>query len=327
MQTFPVEYSSLSTTALLQFIIAQYGLVSSSSIVFLKRGFNDTYEVKSGKEKFICRVYKQGWRRMESVESELDLLDYLKQNNVSVSAPIQSLTGRRIHEINAPEGVRYLVLFSYAQGQRVRKLTPDQAFLLGVETAKLHLLTTNKKIEASAQEYWINIQFAETLKVLRPVLENHPQQLQFLLQLEQTFLKQLNAMKQEELIQGICHGDLQAENFHIDENNQLTFFDFDFFGQGYLIYDIGVFMWYDHKNKPPEIRNAFLNGYESKRRLTETERSFIPWLSTVRAIFQMALYCRISDGKQLPLWPSAEVAAFIDKVEKWNKEQGVGNQF
>ena len=36
-------------------------------------------------------------------------------------------------------------------------------------------------------------------------------------------------------------------------DNQFTFFDFDFFGTGYLAYDIGVFMWYDHKNKTPEI--------------------------------------------------------------------------
>lgn len=321
MQLFPVEYSSLSTAALLQFIIEQYGFAPSSSIVFLKRGFNDTYLIKSNKEKYVCRIYKHGWRKLKSVESELDLLDYLKQNNVSVSVPVPDLRGKSVHEINAPEGGRYLVLFTYAQGQRVRKLTIDQAFLLGVETAKLHLLTTNKKIVATAQEYWINVQFAETLKVLRPVLENHPQQFQVLLQLEQTFLKELKTIKQEELIQGICHGDLQAENFHVDENNQLTLFDFDFFGQGYLIYDIGVFMWYDHKNKPPEILNAFLKGYESKRQLTETERRFIPWLSTIRALFQMTLYCKISDGKQLPLWPSVEVAAFIEKVEKWQKSQ------
>lgn len=325
MQTFPVEYSSLSTAVLLRFIIEQYGLTPASSIVFLKRGFNDTYLIKADQENYVCRVYKHGWRKVESIESELDLLVYLKQNNISVSVPIQSLTKKTIHEIYAPEGVRHLVLFSYAQGRRVRKLTIDQAFLLGVETAKLHLLTAHKKIEKTAQNFGIKEQFNNTLNVLQLILANHPQQLQFLLQLEQKFLKELEAINEKELVQGICHGDLQAENFHIDEANQLTFFDFDFFGQGYLIYDIGVFMWYDHKNKPPEIRNAFLKGYESKRPLTETERRFIPWLSTIRALFQMTLYCKISDGKQLPLWPESEIAAFIDKVRKWFEEK-CGNE-
>jgi Ser/Thr protein kinase RdoA (MazF antagonist) len=139
-----------------------------------------------------------------------------------------------------------------------------------------------------------------------------------LLRLEQLFLTAFSAIKESELTKGICHGDLQSENFHITPENKFTFFDFDFFGTGYLIYDIGVFMWYDHKNKPPEIMRSFLKGYESKRPLTPTEHQLIPWFSTLRAIFQMTLYCSISDGKQLPLWPAQQVADFIHKIEKWN---------
>ena len=120
-----------------------------------------------------------------------------------------------------------------------------------------------------------------------------------------------------QLALGICHGDLQAENFHLTKNNQFTFFDFDFFGEGYLIYDIGVFIWYDHKNKPKEIVDAFLKGYQTQRKLTETEIKLLPYFSTLRALFQMTLYCNISDGKQLPLWPAQQVADFIKKVEKW----------
>jgi len=43
----------------------------------------------------------------------------------------------------------------------------------------------------------------------------------------------------------------------------------------------------------------------------------LPYFSTLRALFQMTLYCQISDGKQLPLWPAQQVADFIKKVEKW----------
>jgi hypothetical protein len=39
----------------------------------------------------------------------------------------------------------------------------------------------------------------------------------------------------------------------------------------------------------------------------------------------MTLYCKISDGKQLPLWPESEIAAFIDKVRKWFEEK-CGNE-
>ena len=138
-----------------------------------------------------------------------------------------------------------------------------------------------------------------------------------MVQLKGYFTELFLDLDKTQLAKGICHGDLQAENFHLTKNNQFTFFDFDFFGEGYLIYDIGVFIWYDHKNKPKEIVDAFLKGYQTQRKLTETEIKLLLFFSTLRALFQMTLYCNISDGKQLPFWPVQQVADFIKKVEKW----------
>lgn len=315
MQLFPVEYSSLSAAALLNLVIHAYGLPKDSTLVFLKRGFNDTYLITGGAKKFILRIYKHNWRNLQDIESELELLHVLKANGVGVSFPIPDINLNFIQILQAPEGVRYGVLFSYAEGEPVKKLSPEQAFLLGIASADMHLITKNIKLPATAQDYDIAKQFSHTLNVLHTVLSNHPAQFRFLQQLEHSFLNAFESGAQ--LVSGICHGDLQAENFHMTPDNQFTFFDFDFFGKGYLVYDIGVFMWYDHKNKPPEIMNAFLKGYERTRKLSDEEHRAIPWLSTLRAIFQMTMYCELSDGKQLPLWPSWQVAAFIDKVEKW----------
>jgi Ser/Thr protein kinase RdoA (MazF antagonist) len=154
---------------------------------------------------------------------------------------------------------------------------------------------------------------------LQPILVNYPEEYHYLLKLKDDFKTIFSTIDITKLGRGICHGDLQAENFHIAKNDQFTFFDFDFFGTGYLIYDIGVFIWYDHKNKPKEIIDAFLKGYKTQRILTETEISLLPYFSTLRALFQMTLYCNISDGKQLPLWAPQQVADFVKKVEKWMK--------
>lgn len=315
MDIFPVDYSSLSAKALLELVTYRYALSGDTTIAFLKRGFNDTYLLCSGEVKFILRVYKHNWRSLEGVQSELELLLLLKSNGIRVSFPVHDTKSNLIQTIQAPEGVRYSVLFSYAEGKPVKKLSSEQAFLLGIASANMHLLTKNIKLNTTGRAYTISGQFSHTLAVLQPILNDYPGQFQYLKQLEQRFLKEFE--QDDELVCGICHGDLQSENFHITADNQFTFFDFDFFGKGYLVYDIGVFMWYDHKNKPPEIMNAFLKGYESKRKLSEAERRAIPWLSTLRAIFQMTLYCELSDGKQLPLWPARQIADFIDKVEKW----------
>jgi Ser/Thr protein kinase RdoA (MazF antagonist) len=318
MRSFPVEYSTLSATALLQLIVRQYNLERDANIVFLKRGFNDTYLITSGTKKFILRVYKCDWRTLDDIQTELKLLLYLNENGISVSVPLNDLLEGHIQLIQAPEGMRYGVVFSYAEGEQIKKITVEQACLLGAATASMHLLTKEEQVGATAQDYDIGKQFRHTIQVLQPILVNHQQEYQYLLQLEQLFLTAFSMIKENELTKGICHGDLQSENTHITPENKFTFFDFDFFGTGYLIYDIGVFMWYDHKNKPPEIMRSFLKGYESKRPLTSTEHRLIPWFSTLRAIFQMTLYCTISDGKQLPLWPAQQVADFIHKVEKWH---------
>jgi Ser/Thr protein kinase RdoA (MazF antagonist) len=318
MQLFPVEYSSLSATALLNFIVHQYKLEAEASILFLKRGFNDTYQITSGNKKFILRVYKYKWRRLADIETELQLLLHLSNNGISVSIPLTDIKKEYIQHFHAPEGLRYAVLFSYAEGKQIKKITVEQAYLLGVETGSIHLLTQNKQMGVTAQDYNIADQFCHTIQVLQPVLIHHQPQCEYLVQLKRQFIARFENIQEGELTKGICHGDLQSENFHITEKNKFTFFDFDFFGTGYLIYDIGVFMWYDHKNKPPEIMTSFLKGYESRRKLSSTEHQLIPWFSTLRAVFQMTLYCSISDGKQLPVWPPQQVADFINKIERWH---------
>ena len=320
MNVFPVEYSSLSTSALLQLILKNYNVAANSSITFLKRGFNDTYLIESVNQKYIFRVYKHNWRTIESIETELKLLKFLKENQLSVSVPIQDKDTNFILAIEAPEGTRYAVLFSYAEGELVRKLTLEQAYLLGTETGKMHVHTQNKLLGPTAQNYDIKYQFDSILATLKPVLIKYQEQYEYLLELKNDFINTFNKTNTDQLVSGICHGDLQAENFYVTNKNKFTFFDFDFFGTGYLVYDIGVFIWYDHKNKSPEVIASFLKGYTSQRSLSTTELALLPYFSTLRALFQMTLYCTISDGKQLPLWPNKQVADFIKKVEKWKNE-------
>lgn len=346
MQFFPVEYSSLSSKALLESVVINYDIDSNSSITFLKRGFNDTYLI-SGNEfmnsaeyglnekegqnrrekKFILRVYKYQWRSIESIETEIKLLNYLNDNTVSVSFPIKDKEAKFIQTIQAPEGNRYAVLFSFAEGAPLRKLSAEQSFLLGAETGKIHSLTKDRSFGAAAHNYDIETQFENTLSIVKPVLINHTEQYNYLVQLKADFINMFNSIDKMELRTGICHGDLQSENFHITLDGQCTFFDFDFFGTGYLAYDLGVFMWYDHKNKTPEIINAFLKGYQTQEKLSSAELKLLPYFSALRALFQMTLFCKTNDGKQLPLWPAQQVADFVKKVNKWQDEHKIHKNY
>lgn len=322
MHPIPSLYSTLNSHNLLEYIASYYPISINSKIIFLKRGFNDTYLIEQeNNQKAVLRVYKQGWKTTEEVETEITLLNNLKRNNTCIAAPIEDKNGKYIHIISAPEGNRQLVIFEYANGERIRKINAEQAYLLGKTTGTMHMLTHNQTFGPPPFNYTFKEQSESTLTVMNSLLQEYPKQLELLKNLYVDFLTFSEQADNSEISYGICHGDLQAENFHIDKNNHITLFDFDFLGYGPLIYDLGVFMWYDHKNKTNDVIRSFLNGYKSKRSLTATELSLIPYVSSLRALFQMTLYCKISNGKNLPLWPTLEAAKFIEKTIKWHQEQ------
>ncbi|MGB3946955.1 MAG: phosphotransferase [Bacteroidia bacterium] len=321
-ECFPVDYSTLSASALLNTVVSNYDLPLATSIAFLKRGFNDTYLINTGIKKYILRVYKYQWRSLASIETELKLINTLNANGVGVSYPIETAgTKQFILSLNAPEGIRYAVLFSFAEGVNIKKLSIQQAHVLGQEVGKIHRLTHNQSFGETAHHYDIEEQFNKAIATLEPVLKDYPEQFTYITNLRTEFIKRFNSLDKKELKTGICHGDLQSENYHVSEDGKLTFFDFDFFGNGYLAYDIGVFVWYDHKNKSPQIIQSFLDGYQLHCTLSETEKKLIPYFSTIRALFQMRLYCDLNNGHKMPLWPAKEVATFIDKVKKWQERR------
>jgi Ser/Thr protein kinase RdoA (MazF antagonist) len=324
VETAPVTYSSISPDYLLKLVKEKYKVSKHIKITFIKRGFNDTYLITepTGK-KFILRVYNNNRHTLESITNEIVMLCIMKTNhNHYISYPIPTTIDGLIVPIMTPEGQRWFVLFSYAEGQPVRKLSTEQSFLLGAATAKIHKdVRMFYKFNATYYNYEIAQQFNTTLTTLKPILKNFPEQYNYLKELKADFIKTFKEANKKELKTGICHGDLQAENIHFTEDNKLTIFDFDFMGKGYLMYDIGVFMWYDHKNKPKEIIDSFIKGYETERKLSATELRLLPYFSTLRAVFQMTLYCQTNNGQYLPQWQPKDVAAFVNKIKDWHSSR------
>ena len=320
---FPVTYSSLDTKALLKLAADKWGATPGSTITFLKRGFNDTYLItEPSGEKFILRIYNNKWRSQKGIESELLTLLMIPQfAKVSVPGIILNKEIYWWEVILAPEGERLAVMFDYAPGTAVRRLSVKQAHTLGVETAKLHVLFKEIAFSFTDYNYDIENQFNNTLYTLKPILVNFPEQFNYLEELKKDFIKTFEEADKNELNYGLCHGDLQAENIHFTDKNKITFFDFDLMGKGYQAYDIGVFLWYDHKNKTPEIVKSFMEGYETKRKLSDTEHRLLPYFSTLRAVFQMTLFCKTNDGHHLPKWPDEEVAAFVNKIKSWHEKK------
>ncbi|MBA4055409.1 MAG: homoserine kinase, partial [Marivirga sp.] len=85
---FPVTYSLVSSVTIENELISLYKLPETSRVVFLHQGLNDTYLISSVNEQFILRIYRTGWKSIDDVSAELELLLLLHQGGVPVSYPL-----------------------------------------------------------------------------------------------------------------------------------------------------------------------------------------------------------------------------------------------
>jgi Ser/Thr protein kinase RdoA (MazF antagonist) len=113
------------------------------------------------------------------------------------------------------------------------------------------------------------------------------------------FLKrQINEMAPT-LTWGLCHGDLNGGNCHIDDEGKLTFFDFDCEGPGWLAYDVAVFNWsirdMPSRDNALQMWQAYIDAYRSEASLSDADIDAIPYFVAARQLWLVGLHCRHAD--------------------------------
>jgi Ser/Thr protein kinase RdoA (MazF antagonist) len=73
---------------------------------------------------------------------------------------------------------------------------------------------------------------------------------------------------------GIIGGDIHGKKQHFTEDNHLTLFDFEFCAYGYRVYELATFKW-NRGSTDIKLWQSFLNGYQSVRKLSDTEQKAI----------------------------------------------------
>jgi len=286
MQThFPVSYSSLSEDALSDFITINYSL-GSARCRFLVRGVGDTYLVQDKDARYVFRVYRAGHRNLPVIESEMTLLIKLKEAGVSISYPIEDKKGQLVQSFNAPEGIRYGVLFSFAEGKVVN--TPDESQLrsLGHEMAKFHLVSSSIKLDGVTRKFDLPTTLFDPLENTIHFFTTDPEGYEALCNTAKKIEKTLATIDTGSFSIGYCHYDFLPKNFHFD-GDKVTFFDFDFLGYGWLINDLMIFwqhlcldIFFNRTTKEAATScfHIFVNAYREIKELTDEELNAIPLL-------------------------------------------------
>lgn len=259
---------------------------------FVSNGLNDTYAVDTDSGKFILRVYKHNWRTESDIRFELELLDFLKGCDLPVSYPIAKRDGEWLTELDAPEGIRYAALFSYADGTGKVDLETSRAY--GRAIAELHYAMDryepkHKRFELDARHL-----LDEPLEQLLPFLQHRPNDMKLVEEIAGRLSKQLEAVSSGTYEWGVCHGDLHGWNVFHSADGGLTHFDFDCCGMGWRSYDLSVYLWDLVHGKEDSFKHecwdAFLEAYLEERPLSEQDVAIIPVFVAVRQLWLMGLH-------------------------------------
>ncbi|MEJ1241912.1 phosphotransferase [Chryseolinea sp. T2] len=283
---FPTIYSTLDPAALASFVSSQYEL-GDSRCQLIQRGVGDTYLITTSTNKFVLRIYRNDQRTFGHIQSEVELLSILRDNNVSVSYPIADRDEQYVQALDAAEGKRHAVLFSYAKGESPVKLSDTQLKVLGGEIAKFHNISSVAGLSNTRWTFDISTTLIEPINKTRHLFASLADELTWWVSVAGQAREYLESIPTDQFSTGYCHYDFLPKNFHFDDDN-ITLFDFDFFGKGWLVNDLMTF-WTQltldvqiNRMTQQDADHSFdllLDAYRQHRSISDEELRAIPSLS------------------------------------------------
>ena len=325
---FPAQYSTLSAAALKDYLIEAYHLDPNINCRLLIRNVSDTYILENESQKYIFKIYRDAHRTRNEIEAEVELLNILKANGNFVSYPIIDQSGKQIQRFNAIEGPRNGILFSFAEGKVVIDLEEKHLIQLGQDIARLHQTTSMVKLSKPRPVFNFETTLFKPLRDLKPHFAEMPEELEYLSAIADKVVKKFEAFDTSKFSYGYCHYDFFPKNFHYDKTGKITFFDFDFAGEGYLINDLMTFLnhYFFHqlnnlitKEQADEDFNTFLWAYQQVRPLTADELIAIPYLGiTFHIFFLKFFYDNYDDWSNAFLTPRYTKHR-VSLIKKWEE--------
>lgn len=326
MDYFPAINSILSPEHLANYLMAQYGLSKHVQCSVIRQGVNHTYKVVDGTSQFALRVYCHNWRSKEEIQAELDLLNLLQKQQIGVSGPIGDKGGHYIQELPALEGNRYAVLFSFAQGKSIRNPDLNVCHQLGVEMARMHQLTENKKARRKEYNAESLVQWAFDQVGHRVPLDAEP--MQYFQRASHLITKEFEQADSGQLRLGIVHLDLWYDNMKITDDGQVTFFDFDNCGNSWLFVDLAYCLMLLFKNEPDRTqfelkKKTLIDGYESICGISDEENRLLPYGAAAIWLHYAGVQASRFDDFANPFFSEAFLQHWMKMTDVWMKYHGI----
>jgi len=300
-------YAQISTQSVAELLAEHYQLTQPIHCSFHYAGLHDSYRITSGTQQYIFRIYRSSWRSPEEIDFELNLLDHLASKTSQVAAACRTQRGGLSISFPSADGTRLAALFRFAPGGAPgNAITPEQSALLGRSVAEIHRLVRDFQCDALRPRLELPYLLDTSVHACVPYLSS--EQRRYLTQLQTKLHAGIPVLPREPDVYGICTGDVNPTNFHVNDNQELTLFDFDQCGYGFRAFEIAkYFSSLTALPTKSELTKTFLDGYQQIRQLTAQELATIPYFEIIALIWVMAIHVYNVDRighrfLEAPLW-------------------------
>ena len=150
-----------------RFLRDNFDHLTPTNIISTRTYTHDVYKVIAGRE-YALKVYGENWRTEEELLFEVDLLNFLKNNDVGVAGPVKGKNEKYVYTLG--KNNQFAILFEWADGNKpTSPFNSADRELLGKATAKIHLATDSFKSSHHRPE--LDINYLITWKFIRSVTE------------------------------------------------------------------------------------------------------------------------------------------------------------
>ena len=262
-------YTKLSENVLKEFF-SKYNLGKLVNYNGIQDGIENTnYFVHTDKGKFILTIYE---KRVEEQDLPffMGLMRNLFDSNFPSPEPLINKNGNYITEIANKKAA----VVSFLNGSAKKILSPDNCNKVGIESAKLHMITKNlkgKRENRLSVDSWKKIY----KKIKKDCTKIHPN----LTNIIEKNLQEIENSWPKNIPSGIIHADLFPDNIFFNKKKLSGIIDFYFSCYDFYAFEIAICLnalCFEGKNENLSFNvtkaKKFIDGYTSLRKLSEHEK-------------------------------------------------------
>ncbi|MFA0962773.1 phosphotransferase [Roseivirga sp. BDSF3-8] len=326
MAALPVIDSTISPEALSEWLGEAYPFSQAPEVKLFRTGINHSYFVTAGAEKSVLRIYSYQWRTETQIREEIRVLQMADRAGVPVSLPMPDKDGNYLQTLEAPEGQRFAMLFTFAEGKKVRHFSERLCERLGETMGRWHAATEGEEVQRITYTARTLAQDPYTYAGRFFRAENN--EMQFIRRSGDKISELFGQADQAKLRSGIVHLDIWYDNMNITPEETFTFFDFDFCGNGWLLHDVAYFltqMYFQEADKQvyEGKKAAFLRGYTRTNSLSDEEIALLPWSSLSIWIFYLGVQSRRFDNWSNVFLSENYLIRFMGMIKDYLKYNGI----